>query len=299
MRHTSGIIFNIERGSLHDGPGIRTTVFLKGCPLKCAWCHNPESQSPKFEYAVKIDQCKVCNEVCPYGIRKENLSELKILLDRMNEMPGADLGLCPRQSLICYGQVAEVPFVMDIIRKDMTYYRNSLGGVTFSGGEPLSQPEFLYELCTTAKKENIHVSVDTSGYGSSDFLTKLLPYVDLFLFDYKLTSEEEHLKYTGVSNRLIRKNLQLLHDSKKEIWMRCPIIPGMNDSEKHFKGIADLEKHFPNISRIELMPFHVLGRHKTAGLGRTDLTADTIVPDKENISEWKRKIQAYGAEKLV
>jgi pyruvate formate lyase activating enzyme len=248
---------------------------------------------------VKIDQCKECNEVCPYGIRKENLPELKILLNRMKEMPGADLSLCPRQSLICYGQVTEVPYVMDIIRKDMIYYRNSLGGVTFSGGEPLGQPEFLYELCNSAKKENIHVSVDTSGYGSSDFLIKLMPYVDLFLFDYKLTSEEEHMKYTGVSDRLILKNLQLLHDSGKNIWIRCPIIPGMNDTEKHFKGIADLEKQFPNINRIEIMPFHLLGRHKAAGLGRKDLTTDTLVPAKEKVSEWKRKIQAYGAGKLV
>lgn len=222
-----GIVFDIQRFCVHDGPGIRTTVFLKGCPLRCAWCHNPESWRREPEPLVKENgQTKLC------------------------------------------GQEMTVGEVMDEVMVDYLYYRNSEGGVTLSGGEPMAQFEFTRALLQDAKRRGLHTCIETSGYAQSQKFNEIMPYVDLFLYDIKGTDPQAHKAHTGVGNRLILDNLELLHRNGAQILLRCPIIPGVNDSDTHLSGVAQLTERLPGISGVEIMPYHDMGKGKWKELGR-------------------------------
>lgn len=248
----SGVVFDISTGAMNDGPGIRTTVFLKGCPLSCAWCHNPESQNYMPETGQKADG-----------------------------------------STVTYGRYMRVSEIMKTVRRDLPFYQRSGGGVTFSGGEPLAQPAFLKALVEACYEEQIPVCLDTSGYGSRQVLGEIADKVDLFLFDYKQTGEAQHLRDTGVSSSLIRENLEFLDQKKKRVWLRCPIVPGYQDCEEHFAAIAALKKKHPCIERVDLMPFHILGRHKYRELGKSDPTLTVEAVTKEKEAEYKRRLEYY------
>jgi pyruvate formate lyase activating enzyme len=227
-----GLIFDVRRFSVHDGPGIRTTVFFKGCPLQCRWCHNPESRKAVFETAYKSVNLDGVNfqktETLGYFIEKEDLKQ--------------------------------------IIEKDRIFYDESGGGVTFSGGEPTMQPEFLLELAKSCKDEGIHTSLDTSGYAPASVFKQLIPFIDLFLYDIKVTDSVRHQQYTDVDNKLIISNLSLL--SEKEVIIRYPVIPGINDSTLLLDQLLNLLRHVPlKRKEIHFLPYHRMQRSKYQRLG--------------------------------
>jgi len=223
-----GFIFDIKRFAVHDGPGIRTSVFLKGCPCSCWWCHNPESIKP---YPQKITKT--------------------IFLDGKT---------FKKEEII--GSLMSVFDVMTEIRKDKIFYDESGGGVTFSGGEPLMQSEFLLELLKECKNENIHTTVDTSGFVNEGKLLEIIDCVDLFLYDLKLINNELHKKYTGVSNKMILQNIQILVNRHKQIIIRIPIIPGITDTNENLEKIIEFLRDFPAIKEINLLPYHNIAAEK-------------------------------------
>ena len=281
-----GIVFDIQKFSLHDGPGIRTTVFLKGCPLRCLWCHNPESQSFKIELSYKSDKCVLCGaceEVCEAGVHK--VSENLHAIDYSKCTASCKcVEACAYDALKLYGKTMTVQEVISDVLKDIKYYKKSDGGITISGGEPLAQPTFTGEILKAAKEKRIHSCIETTGYASREIIEKLLPYVDLFLFDYKATDSKKHEELTGVSNELILENLQFIYDKGASIILRCPLIPGINDSEEHLQGIALMSDKYPLLKGIELLPYHHMGKGKYKELGR-----EYSLEEIENTSDEQKK----------
>lgn len=251
------MIFDVVRASFVDGPGIRTTVFFKGCNLRCAWCHNPESQSPNPQmlfYENKCTGCGKCKEKCPHSLES-------------CELCGKCALYCPHDARKICGREYTVDEVMCEIRKDRSFYESSEGGVTFSGGECMLQIDFLEELLKKCKTNGIHTAVDTAGHVPFEHFERILPYTDLFLYDVKCFDSDKHKRYTGVGNERILDNLQRLLALKKSVWVRIPIIPTVNDSEEELLNIKAFLDSCGSPERIELLPYHALGEHKYAALG--------------------------------
>lgn len=248
-------IFDIQKNSFVDGPGIRTTVFFKGCNLHCQWCHNPESQSFEKQmlfYKDKCTGCGKCLEVCPNHLKKCSFC-------------GKCEIYCPSNARKICGKEYTSDEVLAEVIKDKAFYHNSNGGVTFSGGECMLQIEFLTEILKLCKENGIHTAVDTAGNVPWDYFKRILPFTDLFLYDIKVFSKEKHEKYTGVSNKLILNNLKHLFESGAKIWIRIPIIPTVNDSEEEMKKIKEfLSPYKPQ--KIELLPYHRMGENKNSAL---------------------------------
>ncbi len=265
-----GIVFDIQRASLHDGPGIRTTVFLKGCPLHCAWCHNPESwnMQPQLMFdAGKCVSCLSCVTSCAMGVHDAIQDRHSMDLTKCTGC-GNCVDECVTGALKLSGRVMNVNEVLDQVLADKRFYNNSEGGLTVSGGEPMVQFVFLLELLKAARKAGIHTCIETSGYAEQDKFAALLPYVDLFLFDCKHTDDQAHRQYTGVSNKKILNNLDFLCRSEAKVLLRCPIIPGINDTNAHITKVAALTKKYPSLVGVELLSYHDLGRCKWAQLGK-------------------------------
>lgn len=298
---TEGIIFDIQRCSMHDGPGIRTTVFLKGCPLSCKWCHNPESQrlNPQLAfYEEKCIGCKACVGECMSNVHQ--FSENKHIVDfKKCSGCGKCSSVCGNGALKLLGERISAEKIIDIVNRDRAYYDCSGGGLTVTGGEPFYQYEFLKELVRSAKNEKIHVCVETCGFVHTEKLTELLPYIDMFLFDYKETSPELHKKYTGVDNKLILENLQYLYNKGKQIILRCPIIPSYNDNIAHLRGIHELEQKFDKLAGIEIMPYHDLGKGKASAIGNAyEVNTDTL--DEKAKCRLKQMLTSCGCgEKII
>ncbi len=272
-----GIIFNIQRFCVNDGPGIRTTVFLKGCPLSCVWCHNPESQRFEPEILFYKDKCTGCG--------------------RCRGITAADRDfVCFNGAKEICGKTVTADEVTAEVLKDKPFYENSGGGVTLSGGEPLAQYDFSLELLKKAKANGIHTAVETCGYAERSKILEIAKYVDLFLFDCKETDPELHKEYTGFDNKVILENLKALSDTGSKIILRCPIIPGFNDRAEHFKGISEAADKFSGIVHIEIEPFHPLGESKYSALGREYANIQT--PDTETVDNWIEQIK-LGTKKEV
>lgn len=273
-----GIVFNIRRYSVQDGPGIRTTVFLKGCPLQCLWCHNPESQSFQPEIYVQPELCIHCGrciEACPHDLAApEACSHC-----------GACIETCPTQAREWVGTKKSTTEIMEVVLKDVLFYDESQGGVTFSGGEPLSQPEFLYELLQACGRENIHRAVDTSGHAPWSVLQHISGETDLFLFDLKVMDPQEHQKYTGVRNELILQNLRKLMDSGRQGVIRLPLIPGINNSVENLTDMADFLLQTSNPWLIQILPYHHMQIGKYQKLGRPYLLPELSPPTGEQVQE--------------
>lgn len=251
-------IFDIQRNSYVDGPGIRTTVFFKGCNLRCAWCHNPESQSeaPQLMYdKSRCIGCGKCREQCPHQLNT---------CDKC----GRCTIFCPTSAREICGRQYTVDEVLNTIRKDQTLYANSNGGVTFSGGECMLQIDFLAELLKQCKKNGIHTAVDTAGHVPFEYFEKIMPDTDLFLYDVKCLDNDRHRQYTGVGNALILENLKKLFKAGKTIWIRIPIIPTVNDHEEDICAIRDFLTVCGLPEKVELLPYHPTGAHKYASLDR-------------------------------
>lgn len=243
----SGMVFDIQRFSLHDGPGIRTTVFFKGCPLRCTWCHNPESWLMQPQWMAGTDEA----------------------------------GSHPKLT----GRKMSVAEVMEEVCADKSYYRNSGGGMTVSGGEPMLQPEFLTCLLEEARREEIHTCIETSGFAAREDFTRIKDLVDLFLYDIKYMDEEGHIRYAGASNQTILHNLDYLYEIGAHILLRCPVIPGINDTEDHIDGIAGLTEKYPNLEGVEIMPYHDMGKSKWSRLGR-----QYALPDLKTVGEEQKEL---------
>ncbi|MGJ8454657.1 glycyl-radical enzyme activating protein [Pseudothermotoga sp. U03pept] len=261
-----GLIFNIQRFAIHDGPGIRTTVFLKGCPLSCWWCHNPEGISPNAELMwtkYKCIHCQSCVASCPsHALSFEN--DLLTLKKDQCVLCGKCTQYCPTDALKVVGQCIEPEDLLRELKKDTMYFDQSDGGVTFSGGEPLLQTEFLLEVLPKIKSHGIHVTIDTSGYVNQEDLEKIATFVDLFLYDLKVIDERKHIKYTGISNGVIKDNLKFLSKRKKEFVIRIPVVPNVNDSQQDLEDLCNFLASLDNKPKIDLLPYHDVSEKYTA-----------------------------------
>lgn len=256
-----GIIFDIRRFSTHDGPGIRTTVFFKGCPMNCIWCHNPEGRNCEIEKAVRI------NRVSDREFKVEEL----------------------------IGREAGVRDVMNEVERDMITYDESGGGVTFSGGEPMYQVNFLKELLMESKKKNIHTAVDTSGYTSRENLEEIIDLVDLFLYDIKHFEDAEHIKYTGRSNVIILENLEYLFSKNKNIILRIPIVPGINFTNSNINLLKEyISAHKDKIQEIGLLPFHNIAEGKYDKLKLINPMKDVNSLKEEDLYKLKGELEFFG-----
>jgi len=291
-----GLIFDVQRYSIHDGPGIRTTVFFKGCPLRCWWCHNPEGiDSGKelmyFEY--KCLHCGTCAHVCPMGAIE--FDGIPIIRRSMCIACGSCSAACPSDALKLIGKEYTVGELMKEIERDVLYFDNSGGGITFSGGEPLYQHEFLLEVLKECKKIDIHRTLDTSGFAPQGVLASVADYVDLFLYDLKLIDEKEHIKYTGVSNAQIKENLRFLVDygRAKDVIIRFPVIPEITDTADNVEALAEFISSIKGLKEIDLLPFHDISEK----YNRLDKDYKMTVhksPSRERLMEIKRKFEAIG-----
>ncbi len=269
------LLFDIERNSFVDGPGIRTAVFFKGCNLKCAWCHNPESQSAKPQmmfYKDKCIGCGKCKEVCPYNFEKCDLC-------------GKCTLYCPVDARKVCGKEYTVDEVFAEIIKDKSYYDNSGGGVTFSGGECMLQIDFLAEILKKCKENGIHTAVDTPGHMPFESFEKILPYTDLFLYDIKIFDSQKHKQYVGAGNELILENLKKLLERKAKVWIRIPIVPDVNDSIDEMQKIKNFLKTIGTPEKVELLPYHAMGENKYCAIGKKPQIFK--MPDAEKMKQLK------------
>jgi len=293
----TGVIFDIKRYAIHDGPGIRTTVFFKGCRLHCSWCHNPEGQDLKPELSFNETRClKGCTE-CVKNCAQEALSRIDqyISLNREEcDLCGDCAQACPTEALEIIGREMSVEEVMKEIEKDRVFYDESRGGVTFSGGEPLMQPEFLNALLEECKKRNIHTILDTSGYASLEDLNKIEDKVNLFLYDVKMMDEKKHKETTGGSNKQILENLKKLSEKGKKIVVRIPVIPGVNDTEGNIAQIAGFIASLKGVNDLSLLPYHKGGSQKYMRLNKAFMRNKIHPPSDEKIKKIKKILEHFG-----
>jgi pyruvate formate lyase activating enzyme len=281
----SGLIFNLQKYSLHDGPGIRTTVFLKGCPLCCAWCHNPESQSARPELMVIENRCAACGEcrrVCPFGQSMPGAGPLPARVAECT-VCGQCAEACPTGAREVIGERMTVAQIMDAVLRDRVFYEESGGGVTFSGGEPLTQPAFLKALLGACRTEGLQTAVDTCGFGCTDVLLEAAGLANLVLYDLKLMDDARHRQYTGVSNAPILENLRALDQAHNNIWLRVPVIPGMNDGAEDLQAAARFAAGLRNIQQVNLLPYHKIGLSKHRRMSYSNALTGVEPPSAERM----------------
>ena len=269
MKEIKGTVFNIQRFCVNDGPGIRTTVFLKGCMLDCAWCHNPESKSPSLQIMYHADKCIGCGgcaDSCPNGCHIFDKGEPHIFNRTECISCAACADVCIGALELC-GNEMSVSSVIDEVMKDASFYKNSGGGMTLSGGDPFMQHAFSLELLKEAKARGLHTCIETCGYVSRDILESFIPYVDIFLWDMKESDDERHKMFTGVSNKVILDNLRFLNEKGADVILRCPIIPDYNYREEHLLYIGELSQELDCILQVDVEPYHPLGSSKSVALG--------------------------------
>ncbi|MBN2643582.1 MAG: glycyl-radical enzyme activating protein [Victivallales bacterium] len=291
----TGFYLNIKRFAVHDGPGIRTTIFLKGCPLKCKWCHNPESISPKAEVGFlnhKCIACGKCVELCPNTAH--NFLNGKHLFDRSKcTQCGKCVEVCLPEALEYYGYKISVDKAVDLILEDKIFYDNSGGGATFSGGEPLLQAEFCAEVFKALRAEKIHCVIDTSGAVKWKNFETVLPYTNMFLYDLKHVDEKRHLQHVGGSNRLILENLERLSKCNIPIEIRIPVIPGFNMDIESINAIGETLSQLSNITTVQLLTYHDFGRSKFEALGKPNTMPKVKAPLVEQMSDLADKLEKF------
>ena len=292
---TKRLVLSITRMTVHNGPGIRTLILFKGCPLRCLWCSTPEAQKDEAEIAFYSERCIHCGQcvpVCP-----------KNAVYLMGETVSINRALCngcAKCAQVCYteamkllGREMSIEELVTEAKKDAIVYKHSHGGVTISGGEPLANPEFTQELLRAFKEENISVGVDTCGHVPWMKIEKLLPYIDFFLWDIKHMNDEEHKKFTGVSNKLILSNARSVSERNVPLYIRVPVIPGYNDSEENIRATCEFARDLSSLVNIDLLPLHHLGKARYNSLNLAYPIADIpLIPDNA-LQNIKRLVESY------
>ena len=297
------LVTNIQGYSIHDGPGIRTVVFLKGCSLECQWCSNPECISPHPEVGfIKnlCTECGKCAEVCPDGALIYEEGKLPRIDRRQCTGCGACSTVCSYQALVLYGRPMNADEAFDAVNRDKIFYQASGGGVTVSGGEPLLQSQFVCDLFEKCRRAGIHTCMETSGYAAEPALRQVLPHTDYILYDLKHLNSEKHHQYTGKPNSLILSNAKIVAESGIETLYRMPLILGINDDVQNIKETADfLHSLGNNALRIELMPYHRLGKGKYEALERQYLLSEILPPEPEHLETIKNIFKDSGIICLI
>ena len=293
-----GLVFSIQRYSTEDGPGIRTTVFMKGCPLKCLWCHNPEGQEFPPQIAFNDSRCigcKGCADACPQGAI--NFTADGPRTDRGKcQNCGKCAEVCPTGARELIGKYMTAEEVFSEVERDALFYRSSGGGVTVGGGEPTMQPGFLAEFLIKCHERGIHTALDTSGYVEWQEMEKILKHVDLVLYDIKQIDPAKHAEYTGVSNELILENARRISGKGIPMLIRVPVIPGYTDGEDNIRGILEFACNLASVAKVDLLPFHRLGEPKYKKLGRNYVFEGTQPPADEHMQKLKRLVASFGLQ---
>jgi pyruvate formate lyase activating enzyme len=291
-----GFVFDIKRFSIHDGPGIRTTIFFKGCPLNCWWCHNPESQASRPERVFRANRCircGACLDACEQHAiswRGDDIStdeEVCILC-------GDCVEICNTGAREIAGQERTVKEVMTEIVRDVPFYDQSGGGATFSGGEPLLQKDFLYSLLRSCKGTGIHTALDTCGYSPWKILDDLHEYVDLYLYDLKFVDDSRHREFTGVSNEVILGNLQALSERGYNIFLRVPVIPGVNDDDENISQIGAFAASLPHLDRLDILPYHHAAVYKHERMNKICPLPKTRPPSDGRMLQVTQTLKEFG-----
>jgi len=294
--NVKGTIFNIQHFCIHDGPGIRSTVFFKGCQYACLWCHNPEGIPGSRQISFVKNKCALCGECAKI------LPEAHVFSDGVHtvchdkitgELLSKSACACITKALTVVGDEITADEVLAQVKRDRKFYDESGGGVTFSGGEPTLQRDFLTALLKLASNEEIHTALETNGHCDFEYYKSIMPYVDLFLIDYKETDPAKHREYTGVDNALVIEIIEKLHNAGAQILLRCTIIPGLNDRDDHFEGIARMTQQHPNLLGAEILPYHKLAAAKADRFGIA-AQQEFTPPFDATVEKWREKVTACG-----
>jgi pyruvate formate lyase activating enzyme len=291
----TGIVFDIRRYCVHDGPGIRTTVFLKGCPMRCWWCHNPEGRASEKEIIYRPSRCIRCGSCvvgCPHQAVHSNGKPVQVDPQKCQKC-GCCETVCPTGSLELIGKEIQPAELVAEIEKDRAFFEESDGGATFSGGEPLLQPDFLLECLQGCRRRGIHTVVDTCGYATPATMERIRPFVDLFLYDIKFVDGARHRKYTGVSNEMIVENLGNLAMAGSKVVVVLPLIPGINDDDQNVDDVAEYAQDL-GLGEISVLPFHHAAAGKFADLGIADPMVGVAPPSEMRIKEVEARLRMHG-----
>ena len=302
LSEVKGSIFDIQRFSIHDGPGIRTNVFMKGCPLSCIWCHNPESheEGPEIAfYAGKCSLCGACTALCPERRHVTDAGSGHAFDRDGCRRCGKCTEKCYYDTLTVIGKTVTAGEALAEVMKDEPFYKNSGGGMTLTGGEPFYQPEFSLALLRISREAGLHNCVETCGAVDFEILKDAACWTDLFLYDIKETDSQRHREYTGIPNELIIENLKKLDSLGAQIELRCPVIPGINDREQHFERLGALADSLRNAEQLVIEPYHPLGVSKSEAIGKPAAFADKNLPDKGRTEEWADALRKRTSKQVV
>ena len=293
-----GTIFDIKKYAIHDGPGIRSTVFFKGCPLACRWCHNPEGINVASQRIYRRERCIGCGEcirICPHEAMIQTAEGI-VWNSAKCDLCQTCADHCPAEAIEFVGRKVAVDEVMREIVKDIAFYDESGGGITLSGGEPLMQPDFLLELLDACAETDLHRTVDTTGYAASELLLQVAQKTDLFLYDLKLMDDARHRDFTGVSNERILNNLKLLAQMGARIQVRVPIIPGINSDFENIDRTAEFVSDLAGVEQIAILPFHNSARGKYGRLGMDCISSQIECPSKEHLKIIAARLEKSGLQ---
>jgi pyruvate formate lyase activating enzyme len=290
------LVLAISRMTIHNGPGLRTVIYLKGCPLHCLWCSTPESQKTGPEIAVypsKCIHCDQCVPACP--LNAISVTDDTVSIDRsLCNNCGKCVEVCYSEAIKLLGQSMTIKELLDEVKKDAAFYKHSGGGVVISGGEPFLNPDFTMKLLRALKEEGINVGIDTCGYVPWKNIEEMLPYIDFFLWDIKHMDPEKHREFTGVSNELILSNIRSVSEKNIPIYIRVPVIPGYNDSEENIRAICEFAQGLSSVVEIHLIPLHHLGKSRYDSLDRVYPINDIpLIPDNV-LQDLKQLVESYG-----